>query len=141
MIWMRQGAKEQRAELVSNSMEFMKGALSKNFPPNLIVIVNTDDGNYSGYLQDTGSSTEMPPPALGTLVTEYVSKGIMDLAITSSSHARSAGNTLETPSGNKPWCDISAVTRGGWRGLVLARCGLGLLSKDAFDDVRKLVQK
>ena len=119
----------------------MRDKLSKKFPPNLIVLVDTHADNFSGYLQHAGGTTGRQSTTLGNLVKEYVSMDIMNLAAEASKSARLKRDNLTSPRGNVPWCDITATTRGGWRGLALASCGSAILSAHHYEDVRGLITK
>ncbi|KAG2354487.1 hypothetical protein BDR07DRAFT_1382224 [Suillus spraguei] len=107
-LQMRGGKQVSESRKVAPGIDFVLRNANDGFPPNTFIVLDTHSDEYSGMLQHTGGQHG----GINTL--EKYSPLTLE-RIT----AREDKTVLKTVNGKKPWCDLTAASRGGWRGVFM----------------------
>ncbi|KAG1847025.1 hypothetical protein DFJ58DRAFT_843341 [Suillus subalutaceus] len=139
-LHMRGSAHVSESRKLANGLEFMRGNISRGFPPNTFIIVDTHSDEFTGMLQHTGGHTGGTNTTITEIVEAYLGTDFLKCMGEASDAARSDDSTLTTAKSTKPWCDLTAKARGGWRGLLLVSCGPAIRVSHHFESVLQLVK-
>jgi hypothetical protein len=138
---MRGSAHVSESRKLADGLKFMRSNINRGFPPNTFIIVDTHSDEFTGMLQHTGGHAGGTNTTITEIVEAYLGTDFLKCMGESSDAARSDDSALATAKMTKPWCDLTAKARGGWRGLLLVSCGPAIRVSHHFDCVLKLVKR
>ncbi|KAG1721315.1 uncharacterized protein EDB91DRAFT_1256570 [Suillus paluster] len=138
-LHMRRNAHGHESRKLVPSIEFVQRNTKAGFPPNTFVIIDTHSDEYSGMLQHTGGHSGGTNTTITEITAAYLGAELLQSMGDASRAARHHKTEITTKSGKKPWCDLSAKTRGGWRGLIMMSCGPAIRVHHHFKSVVQLV--
>ncbi|KIK35615.1 hypothetical protein CY34DRAFT_16908 [Suillus luteus UH-Slu-Lm8-n1] len=120
-------------------VQFLYCNILAGFLPNVFVVVDTHSDEFSGMLQHTGGHTDGTNTIITEILQAYLGKDFVTRMKTLVIVARNDTTMRKTLNGKAPWCDFTANTRGGWRGLFMVSCGPAIRMSHHFEEVKALV--
>lgn len=138
---MRKAAHVAEVKKLTPATDFLQNSIRDGTPANSFILLDTHADGLMGLLQHAGGQTTAMSTTIGDLVTSYLGKSHLD-GMSQCSKAAKQDTTIKlTVSGRKPWCDTTAKTRGGCRGLFIVTGGPAIRQPYHFYEVHKLISK
>lgn len=140
-LHMRGGAHQSESKKLAPGVEFITRNLKAGCPPNIFLLVDTHSDEFTGMLQHTGGHTGGTSTTITEILLAYLGEKFLAMMRQSSTLARGDKTVVKTINGNNPWCNPTAGSRGGWRGLIMVSCGPAIRVSHHFEAVKALVER
>jgi hypothetical protein len=140
-LHMRGAAHVVESRKLAPGMEFFRRNFRAGFPPNVFIVIDTHSDEFSGMLQHTGGHSGGTSTTITEIIQAYLGEEFMAMMRASATRARNDTTVLKTLNGKTPWCNLTANSRGGRRGLFMVSCGPAIRVSHHFDQVKLLVEK
>ncbi|KAG1847023.1 hypothetical protein DFJ58DRAFT_730351 [Suillus subalutaceus] len=124
-----QGVRASESKNLGGGIELMHKAIKAGCPPNYFVVIDTDSDEFA-----KGNAV------VSDVVAKSLGKEFMECMGAASSAARGDTAVNVTATGNKPWCDLTAKSRGGRRVLLLVGSHPAIRLRHHFESLVALVK-
>ncbi|KAG1846993.1 hypothetical protein DFJ58DRAFT_730321 [Suillus subalutaceus] len=124
-----QGVCASESKNLGGGIELMHKAIKAGCPPNYFVVIDTDSDEFA---KGNAVGSDVVAKSLG--------KEFMECMGAASSAARGDTAVNVTATGNKPWCDLTAKSRGGRRALLLVGSHPAIRLRHHFESLVALVK-
>ena len=125
----------RKQDFTEQATRFLGRSIASDVPANTFVVIDMHSDALTGALRWAAESNSGEKPT-SAVVTKLLGSRVLENMRLSALIAQNS-----TPPTTNRWYDASVHSRGGWRGLLLAACGLVMRVDDSFEDVRSIVQR